>query len=155
MAKTTQLKAAPATPSRSPRVLRSDALRQALLERQQALRTDVEGQLRDRRSRRAQEGTDDLEHSEAAIQNDLSLAVLQMQAETLVRVDAALDRLATGGYGRCAECEREIAIQRLRALPFAVRCQACEVEREQARDEGRRIASGRGRLAGFSDAARA
>jgi DnaK suppressor protein len=155
MAKTTQSKAAPATPSRSQRPRRTEALKQGLLDRQLALRNDVDSRMRDRRARRTQEGTDDLEHSEADIQNDLSLAVLQMQAETLVRIDAALDRLNTGRYGRCVECEDDIAIQRLQALPFAVRCQACEGKREQTRDAAQRVAHGRGRLAGFADLPRA
>ena len=52
--------------------------------------------------------------------------LLQMSAETLARIDAALRRLDVGQYGFCAECAKEIAERRLRALPFAVRCQACE-----------------------------
>jgi DnaK suppressor protein len=154
MPKITRAKTALATPSRTPRLSRHDTLKQALLERQQVLRHNVESRLRERRARRTHEGTDDLEHSEANTQNDLSLAVLQLQAETLVRIDAALNRLETGAYGRCAECDRDIAVPRLRALPFAVRCQACEVEHEQASQDGRRLALSRGRLAAFSDIAR-
>ena len=40
-------------------------------------------------------------------------------------------RLDAGKYGSCLECAREISERRLRALPFAVRCQACEDCREQ------------------------
>src|ERR1700683_674919 len=105
---------------------RTDALKQGLLERQQELRNIVDHRMRNGRARRAQEGTDHLEQSEADIQNDLALGRVQMQSETLRRIDAALARLDAGGYGLCVACEREIATRRLRALPFAVRCQACE-----------------------------
>jgi RNA polymerase-binding transcription factor DksA len=49
-----------------------------------------------------------------------------MRAETLVRIDAAHRRLDVGQYGFCAEFAKAIAERRLRALPFVVRCQACE-----------------------------
>ena len=51
------------------------------------------------------------------------------------RIDDALVRLDAGQYGSCLECAREISERRLRALPFAVRCQACE-------DAANRIAAG-------------
>jgi DnaK suppressor protein len=119
---------------------RTDMLKQGLLERKQELQSDVHRRIRSGRAHRAQEGTDDLEHSEADIQDDLAMALLQMHSQTLARIDAALARLAAGGYGRCIECEGEIAARRLRALPFAVRCQGCEENREQARADARRVA---------------
>jgi DnaK suppressor protein len=150
MPKVTQIKTLP------PQSLhRTDALKQGLLERQHELRNDVHNRMRDGRARRAQEGTDDLEHSESDIQDDLALALLQMQSETLVRIDGALARLDAGGYGLCVECEREIATRRLRALPFAVRCQTCEEKREESQGAARRLAQGRGSLVRFPEMARA
>ncbi|MCK7478270.1 MAG: TraR/DksA C4-type zinc finger protein [Candidatus Moduliflexus flocculans] len=46
-----------------------------------------------------------------------------MKAETLNKVNEALVAPRRGAYGNCFECGDEIAQQRLRALPFAVRCQ--------------------------------
>jgi RNA polymerase-binding transcription factor DksA len=51
--------------------------------------------------------------------------------QTVARIDDALVRLEAGQYGSCIECAREISQHRLSALPFAVRCQACEERREQ------------------------
>ena len=62
------------------------------------------------------------------------------------RRDEALGRLDAGKYGSCFECTREIAERRLRALPFAVRCQACEERREQEQSDTRRHAQRRGTL---------
>jgi RNA polymerase-binding transcription factor len=78
-----------------------------------------------------------------------------MQSETLGRIDAALARLDAGGYGQCVECDSEIATRRLRALPFAVRCQGCEERREESQRQARRLAQGRGSLVRFSEVARA
>jgi DnaK suppressor protein len=90
---------------------------------------------------------DDLEHSDADSQGDIALALLQMRAEALARIDEALARLEADKYGSCFECQTEISERRLRALPFAVRCQACEERREQEQGRARRLA---GRSAGFS-----
>jgi DnaK suppressor protein len=78
------------------------------------------------------QGGDDVERVAAGSQGDLDSALLQMRAETLTRIDAALGRLDAWKYGSCAECGDEITERRLRALPFAVRCQACEEKREEA-----------------------
>ena len=69
---------------------------------------------------------DEGESSEVDIQEDIEFALIQMKAETLNKIDAALRRLNEDTYGVCFECGAEIAEQRLRALPFAVRCKDCE-----------------------------
>ena len=80
---------------------------------------------------------DAAERSEADVQDDLGFAVLQLTAQTLEKVDAALRRIEEGDYGECFDCGGVIADERLRALPFAVRCRSCEAVREAAdRREG-------------------
>ena len=106
-------------------------LRQMLIDRRREMQDDLKGRIRDGRSDRSHEVRDDLEVSDADIQGDLDLALLQMNAETVIRIDEALVRLDAGEYGSCFECAGEIAERRLRALPFAVRCQACEERREK------------------------
>ena len=72
------------------------------------------------------------ESSDSDIQEDIEFALIQMKTETLSRINEALVRLDEGAYGNCFECGEEIAQQRLRALPFAVRCKDCEQARENA-----------------------
>jgi DnaK suppressor protein len=43
----------------------------------------------------------------------------------LAVVEAALDRIESGTWGRCAACGRKIDERRLRAVPEAVRCIGC------------------------------
>ena len=61
----------------------------------------------------------------------VELALLQMRADTLTRIDAALERLDAGKYGYCFDCAQEVAESRLRTQPFAARCQMCEERREE------------------------
>lgn len=121
-------------------------LTQMLIERRHQLQDEVHDRIRDGRTGRSADGDDDLEHSEADTQTDIGLALLQLRAATLARIDEALGRLDAGTYGTCADCDRDIAARRLRALPFAVRCQACEEQREAEDGQARHLAVERGGL---------
>jgi DnaK suppressor protein len=121
-----------------------------LRERRREIQNEVQSRIRDGRTDRSNEVRDDLEVSDADIQGDIEFAVLQMRTETLARIDEALVRLDAGKYGSCFECESEISDRRLRALPFAVRCQTCEERREQEQGNARR-GSQRAGFSLFSD----
>ena len=116
-------------------------LRQILEDRRREIVTEVQGKIRDVRAEgNASKVTDVLdagESSEADIQDDIEFALIQMKAETLQKINEALARLEEGKYGYCFECGDEIAEQRLRALPFAVRCKDCEEAREVAEQRER------------------
>jgi DnaK suppressor protein len=121
-----------------------------LSERRRELVGDVQSRVRSGRDRPS-EGRDDLEHSEADMQGDIERSLIQMRAETLVRIDEALARLDAGLYGTCTECESAISERRLRALPFAVRCQSCEERREALQGRTQHLTHQRGNLPLFGD----
>jgi DnaK suppressor protein len=133
--------------------IRNAELRLMLNERRSALQNEVHSRIRDGRTDRPKEVRDDIEHSDAGMQGDIDLALLQMRADSLARVEEALVRLDAGKYGSCFECEEEIAERRLRALPFAVRCQMCEERREQEQGHARRLAKRRDSGSLFSNLA--
>ena len=64
------------------------------------------------------------------------LAILDRSGDLQAKMDEAVARLAVGRYGVCAGCEAPIAVARLRALPFAVRCLPCQ-ERSERRTGNR------------------
>jgi DnaK suppressor protein len=107
-------------------------LRQLLEARRKQLTVEMQGMMRDVRAGRAEErAADEQDVAESYQRSDVDLAVVQMKAETVARIDAALRRVEAGTYGRCVECEDSIAFERLRALPFALRCTSCEQSRER------------------------
>ena len=110
---------------------RKAGLRQILLDYRRTMLDGVRSRIREGRTDRPAEVRDLAEHSDADVQGGIEFTLLQVRADTLMRIDRALTRLAAGKYGACADCEGEISERRLRALPFAVRCQACEARREQ------------------------
>ena len=73
----------------------------------------------------------------AVSHDDLDRVLGQMKAETLNKIDEALVRLEDGRYGLCFECGDAIALPRLRALPFAVRCKRCEEDIEMSQQRTR------------------
>ena len=118
---------------------RDTELREILLQRRRELQDDVQRRMRDGRDHRPTDVRDQGEHSDANTFEDLQFALLQLKAETLSRIEMALKRLNAGQYGQCFECDAEISAQRLRALPFAVRCKQCEDGREQAQARAWRL----------------
>jgi DnaK suppressor protein len=79
---------------------------------------------------------DDLE---GGLQEDIDLALLQINGEIVDRITDALARLEAGSYGACNECGEEIAEKRLRALPFAPRCRNCQEAFEASEQSHRAV----------------
>lgn len=134
---------------------RGNELKKILEDRRRELVHNLQGKIRDARtdSTKESEVFDEGESSEVDIQTEIEFALIQMNAETLTKIDAALRSLAEGTYGECFECGREIAEARLRALPFAVRCRDCEDVRETADLRERIKTQRRGSSALFVDMA--
>jgi DnaK suppressor protein len=131
--------------------MRNADLRQMLIARRQEMRDDVVSRIRHGRTGYPNDVRDSIDMSDADVQEDIELAMLQMRAEALSRIDVALHRLDAGDYGSCVDCKGEIAERRLRALPFAVRCQACEERREQAQGRAQRDAHRSGAFSLFPE----
>jgi len=115
---------------------RDAALRELLEDRRREILEQVRHKIRHVRAHHGRgslnEVRDSVETSDALIQEDLDLALLQLKSETLERIENALVRLDERTYGYCFECGEEIARQRLASLPFALRCTRCEEAREAA-----------------------
>jgi DnaK suppressor protein len=54
------------------------------------------------------------------------LALRDHNEQHLHAVEAALARLDAGRYGRCTGCDKDIAAERLSALPWAALCIECQ-----------------------------
>jgi DnaK suppressor protein len=58
-------------------------------------------------------------------EQEFTLSLMENEEGTLAAIEAALERVEQGVYGKCAECEGTIPKQRLNALPYAVHCVRC------------------------------
>jgi DnaK suppressor protein len=104
-------------------------LRESLLDERAALLRELgslqEGQTRVQHARDVllQDGDDGPQRD---ADREVDLARTDHLVRELSAVDAALARLDQGDFGRCADCDATIPIERLRANPSALRCVACE-----------------------------
>jgi RNA polymerase-binding protein DksA len=115
----------------------ADARRALLLLRETLAREIVTGAAA-RRGERDANVPDSAELAAADVAHDLKLAEVDRDAAELAAVDAALARLDTGSYGRCADCGVTIDAARLAHTPQAACCLPCQ-QRREARS-GQRIA---------------
>jgi DnaK suppressor protein len=125
---------------------RNADLRQMLRQHRREMQHELQSRIRDGRAGQPTDGYDDFERTDMDTQGDIRFALLELRAETLTRIDEALARLDVGEYGTCFECGGQITDRRLRAAPFAVRCRACELQREQAHGHARQLAQRHGGL---------
>ncbi len=63
-------------------------------------------------------------------QRDLELGLVSKEQEILYKIDEALRMIEDGTYGICQTCGKPIKESRLRAVPFAKLCIACQEKEE-------------------------
>ena len=57
--------------------------------------------------------------------DDVLIAIDDEAQQTVMMIDAALDRIKEGSYGICNVCNEKIPDQRLAALPYVITCIDC------------------------------
>jgi DnaK suppressor protein len=62
---------------------------------------------------------------------NVMLAVSENDSRQLAMIDEALLRIADDEYGTCLNCEKEINLKRLAAIPWARYCLSCQELVEQ------------------------
>ena len=110
-----------------------DELRRVMTERRRVLLETRELQQEELRALHSQERDPEYEEgAQVKVADDVLTTLSESARREVMQIDAALGRMDEGSYGRCIDCDEEIPIERLRALPFTLRCQDDEEEREQA-----------------------
>jgi RNA polymerase-binding transcription factor DksA len=68
-----------------------------------------------------------------AVMDEVALASVARDASELELIDRALARIELPEFGYCAECGTGIALARLFAEPYALRCTRCQDRFEAAK----------------------
>ncbi|MFD2364971.1 TraR/DksA family transcriptional regulator [Pseudoduganella sp. GCM10020061] len=71
------------------------------------------------------------DRSTANMLNDEEISELGLDLRELRAVESALERIAQGSYGICANCSSVIGADRMRAQPTAALCITCQTEAER------------------------
>jgi len=69
---------------------------------------------------------DALDQVQRATEREMAIGRLENDCRRQHSILAALERIKEGTYGACMECEAEIGIKRLRAVPWAEYCLECQ-----------------------------
>jgi DnaK suppressor protein len=69
-------------------------------------------------------------------EQEFTLGLMEAEEDTLDLIEAALERVARGSFGRCTECDGPISKARLNAIPYTPVCIKCAEERENYRNGG-------------------
>ena len=64
-------------------------------------------------------------------ERELSMNIVTSEQELLYQIDDALKRLDDGTFGLCQQCNQPITMSRLKAVPYASMCIACQRAKEQ------------------------
>lgn len=64
-------------------------------------------------------------------ERELSMNIVSSEQEVLYQIDDALKRLDEGTFGVCQQCSQPITMSRLKAVPYASMCIACQRAKEQ------------------------
>lgn len=103
-----------------------ETLKQRLAERREEVRQILLRSDNERYAEIAGEAHDVADQSLADLLVDVNLAEIDRHIDEIRTIEAALLRIARGGYGTCTECGGEIALGRLRAEPTSLRCTECQ-----------------------------
>jgi DnaK suppressor protein len=63
-------------------------------------------------------------------EQEFTLSLMETEEDTLGLIDAALNRVDEGTYGRCTQCDGAIPRARLNAIPYTPVCIKCAEARE-------------------------
>ncbi len=70
----------------------------------------------------------------------IDIGLAENSKAELARITTAIDRIERGDYGLCMVCGKAIGSKRLRAMPEAQYCKACQEKSEMGKKEKKRPA---------------
>lgn len=119
--------------------LRIDPAFQPLLRMLQDRRNEITGQVNHLEQDLKEEIADNqnipgdmADHGSGELSQHLSVTLMENDRIELERIEKAIGRIEVGTYGSCEVCNKSIPMARLKALPWATRCIACQSRAESA-----------------------
>lgn len=97
-----------------------------------AKQTELAPQLRKREGIAIEKTPDALDEIQLATERELVTRNLERESKLLRDVRAALARMQEGTYGTCVDCEEEIGLRRLHAVPWTPLCIGCQENEDRS-----------------------
>ncbi len=105
---------------------KSTKYRDKLLVRREGLVGQVQAAEAYSRERDAEATQDPADMAANAYTKELMMSMSTNDRQLLESIDAALQRIADGAYGKCIHCGEPILEKRLEAVPWARHCLRCQ-----------------------------
>jgi DnaK suppressor protein len=86
---------------------------------------------RDQSALRIESAADPFDQIQASSERDLLVGLLNRDAQLRDDLRRAFDLMESGDYGKCEDCEAQIAPARLKAIPWARCCVNCQELRDK------------------------
>ena len=110
----------------------TDRFRRLLLDERARVATTIEN-FHEANSRSLEEETEEetydnhlADSATATLNREIDYTLEENSEHVLGALDGALQRLENGTFGKCVRCGRQIAEERLEAIPYATRCIDCQ-----------------------------
>ena len=73
------------------------------------------------------------------VEHEIDCQLTALEARELRKIEAAMQAMRDGYYGKCVACEKKIPVARLNALPHTTMCVGCQTEAERNGTSGQYI----------------
>jgi DnaK suppressor protein len=91
-----------------------------------ARQSELENANRNRDALAVDTSPDELDRIQHATEREMAIHNLERQTDRLRDVQAALRRIDAGAFGTCLDCEEDISLKRLAAVPWTASCIVCQ-----------------------------
>lgn len=132
---------APAKSAATAKHQKWDEIRQQLLQLKEATLREISRSIKSGSEATIGEETTGDIYDQASSERDreLELILNDRERQKLHNIDDALLRMDEGEYGICEECDEEIPLGRLKAMPFTRHCVKCKSDLERLQAQTRRF----------------
>jgi DnaK suppressor protein len=112
-----------------------EEVKQNLLKRKselwQAISEDIEDDAREGYQELVESIRDGSDRAMAEFEETTLWSYVKLKVREIENIEEALKRMETGKYGSCRSCGGWIRPDRLKVVPYAVRCRACQEKLEK------------------------
>jgi DnaK suppressor protein len=91
-----------------------------------ARHAELEDAVRNREALAIDTSHDELDRVQQAAEREMAIDNLERQSDRLHEVESALRRIDAGTFGTCLDCEENISLKRLAAVPWTGSCIGCQ-----------------------------
>ncbi len=109
--------------------------RKALLELREKIEGDYERTVESSTEEFDERAPDPNDEASRTISRRILLEIGDKSHNVIKQIDDALERIESGNYGECEECEEDIPEKRLELLPYARYCVDCKEALERQETE--------------------